>query len=425
MGIEVVMPVSAADRDQQWLEDVDIVVPIGGARASESYLDQDALIELALHTGATAVHPGWGFLAENHAFATRVESAGLRFIGPSPKHILQMGDKARARATMTALGLDPIPGSGGALPDLAAARAEAERQGYPVLIKAVSGGGGRGMRAVDTPDQLEDAWRDARAEAASAFGDPSLYMEKRILRGRHVEVQILADNWGNCIHLGERECSLQRRHQKVVEEAISPGLSPEERARILPLVAATVAKTGYIGAGTVEMLVDQDGRAWFMEMNTRLQVEHTVSEMLTGIDLVEWQLRIAANEQLTIQQDDVQLTGHAIEARVNAEDPSDDFRPSPGRVTRLSFPEGEGIRVDTHLREGDKIPPHYDSMIAKVIAHGDTREQAIERLKQALANTHVEGVKTNIRLHQEILEWDAFLSGDYNTTSLETKLKGA
>jgi acetyl-CoA carboxylase biotin carboxylase subunit len=424
MGVQTVLPVSFADRDQAWLSEVDQVVCIGGARAAESYLDQDALIALALHTGCAAVHPGWGFLAENEAFVARCEAAGLSFIGPSPRHMREMGDKSLARATMQRLGMPVIPGSDDPVGSLDEARALAERVGYPVLLKAVAGGGGRGMRAVDAPDQLAAAFSEAQAEAIGAFGDGRLYLERRIVGGRHVEVQVIADRFGNVLVLGERECSLQRRHQKVVEEAPSPGLSAEERARILPIVADVIRRSGYVNAGTIEMLLDADGKLWFMEMNTRLQVEHPVTEAITGLDLVELQLRVAANEPLPLRQADLRFQGHAIELRLNAEDPDDGFRPSPGRVTALELPEGDGLRVDTHLRAGDRIPPNYDSMVAKLIAVAPTRAEAIAKLQAALARTRIEGVRSNLGLHARILEWSAFREGRYHTKSLENELLG-
>ncbi|MEZ4319192.1 MAG: biotin carboxylase N-terminal domain-containing protein [Myxococcota bacterium] len=424
MGVEVVAVASTADRDSRWLEEVDTVVTLGAPRAAQSYLDQDALIATALHHRCAAVHPGWGFLAENDAFATRCEAAGLTFIGPPGPLMRRMGDKAAARQTMEALGLSGIPGSDGALENLDEARRVAAGMGYPVLLKAVAGGGGRGMRAVDGPEGLAEAWNSASSEAFSAFGDGRLYLERRIDGGRHVEVQILADRYGTVLHLGERECSLQRRHQKVLEEARSPGLSPEERERILPLVASVVARTGYVGAGTVEMLVDASGRAWFMEMNTRLQVEHPVTEAITGLDLVELQLRIAAGEAMPLRQEDVTFAGHAIECRINAEDPDADFRPCPGVVEHLGLAGGEGIRVDTHLRSGDRIPPFYDSMIAKVIAYGSDRDEAIARMRSALAASEVRGVTTNIGLHLRILDWAPFTTGAYHTKSLEHGLAG-
>ncbi|MFT6143063.1 MAG: acetyl-CoA carboxylase biotin carboxylase subunit [Myxococcota bacterium] len=425
MGIESVAVVSTADRDAQWLADADHVVCIGGPRASESYLNQAAILEAARHTGASAIHPGWGFLSENHRFAVRCAAAGITFVGPDPHHLRQMGDKALARDTMTALGLDPIPGVDGFLPNLETAKREADRIGYPVLLKAVSGGGGRGMRAVDEPSQLADAWRDAVAEATSAFGDGRMYLEKRIVGGRHVEIQVVGDRWGQAVHAYERECSIQRRHQKVIEEAPSPGLSSAERARVLPKVAEAVRKSGYVGAGTVEMLLDADGHMWFMEMNTRLQVEHGVTEELLGIDLVEWQLRVAANERLPVAQDALVPSGHVIELRLNAEDPADNFRPCPGTVSTLNWPQGDGIRVDTHLRAGDSIPPYYDSMVAKLVISGPDRPATIARAREALATSTIGGVTTNIPLLQQILDWDAFVSGNYDTKSLERDLLGA
>ena len=425
LGIEVVAVASEADRGAQWLQEVDHVAVIGGARPAESYLDMHAIIEAGLHYGCSAVHPGWGFLSENARFAVMCEAAGLTFIGPRAHHIRIFGDKALARDTMAALGMPVIPGTDGPVESLEDAQRQAESIGFPLLLKAVSGGGGRGMRGVNAPEELADAFRDAQAEAVSAFGDGRLYMERRIVGGRHVEVQVIADRYGNAIHLGERECSLQRRHQKVLEEAPSPGLTATERARVLPLVADVVARSGYANAGTVEMLLDQDGKLWFMEMNTRLQVEHPVTEAVTGLDLVELQLRVAAGERLPLSQSDVVVTGHAMEARLNAEDPDQDFRPSPGTVSRLRFPTADGVRVDTHLREGDRIPPWYDSMVAKLIVHAPTRDAALAKLDAALAETVIEGVTTNVALHRRILAWDAFQSGVYNTTSLEADLMEA
>lgn len=422
LGIHTVAVASAADADAAWLEEAGKVIQLGPAKSSESYLDMGALIEVALANHCSAIHPGWGFLSENAIFARRCEAAGLTFVGPSPHHMAQMGDKAVARDTMSALGMPVIPGGEGALSSVEEAKRLADEMGYPVLLKAVSGGGGRGMRAVNAADELESAFRDAAAEAVASFGDGRLYLEKRIVNGRHVEVQIIADGYGNCLHLGERECSLQRRHQKVVEEAPSPGLSPSERERILPLVADVVRRSGYRNAGTIEMLLDQSGQMYFMEMNTRLQVEHPVTEQITGVDLMEWQLRVAANERLPVTQADIRPCGHAIEFRLNAEDPAQNFRPSPGLVERLRFPEGDGIRVDTHLRQGDRIPPNYDSMVAKLIVDGPDRATAIARAREALKACEIGGVPTNIGLHQAILEWDAFVSGDYHTKSLEQHL---
>lgn len=422
LDVEVVAVASAADRGAQWLEEVDEVVAIGPARSALSYLDGPTLIAAAQQTGCSAVHPGWGFLAENDRFATQCAHAGLTFVGPQPHHMRLFGDKSQARRAMASLGMPVIPGTESPLDDVDAARVAAQEIGYPVLLKAVAGGGGRGMRVVRKPEELAPAYAEAVAEAVGAFGDGRMYMEKLIEGGRHVEVQVIADHHGSAIHLGERECSVQRRHQKVVEEAPSPGLSPSERARILPLVAEVVRRSGYRNAGTVEMLLDQDGKLWFMEMNTRLQVEHPVTETITGVDLVEWQLRVAANEALPERPPDV--GGHALELRINAEDPDDGFRPSPGRVTELHLPQGEGIRVDTHLRTGDRIPPHYDSMIAKLIVHGSTRDACLQRAREAVAASRITGVTTNLDLHRRILQWDAFVSGNYNTHSLERWLAG-
>ena len=416
--------VSEADRDQQWLSEIDRVVPLGPSRSSQSYLDADALLEVALAERCSALHPGWGFLSENAEFALRCAASGVTFVGPPVRHLVLMGDKAKARDTMKALGMPVIPGSDGPISTVEEARELAEAIGYPVLLKAVAGGGGRGMRGVDGPDAIEAAWNEASNEALSAFGDDRLYLEKRIVGGRHIEVQVIADAFGTCVHLGERECSLQRRHQKVLEEAPSPGLSDAERARVLPLVADVVRRSGYRNAGTVEMLLDASGHLYFMEMNTRLQVEHPVTEMLTGIDLVEWQLRVAANERLPMTQEQITSHGWAMECRINAEDPADGFRPSPGLVSVLRLPSGEGVRVDTHLTAGDRIPPNYDSMVAKVIVHAESRAEAIGRMREALGDLAVSGVRNNIELHQRILDWEAFRSGEYDTTSLERWLAG-
>jgi acetyl-CoA carboxylase biotin carboxylase subunit len=422
MGIRTVVVASSADVDQQWLAEVDVVVPIGPARAAASYLDVDALLEVAVHHGCAAVHPGWGFLSENDRFAARCEAAGVTFVGPEPRHLRMMGDKVVARRVMSSLGLPVIPGSDGALPGVDEARRLADEVGYPVMIKAVSGGGGRGMRHVDAPSELARAYEDAAAEALAGFGDASLYLEKRIDHGRHVEVQLVGDRWGTCVHLGERECSVQRRHQKVVEEGPSPGLSASERDRVLPLVADAMARAGYRGAGTVEMLLDPEGRLYFMEMNTRLQVEHGVSELLTGVDLVEWQLRVAANERLPVSAPPPR-SGHVMEFRINAEDPDAGFAPSPGVVHTLRWPAAPWVRVDTHLRPGDRIPPNYDSMVAKLLVRGDDREDCLRRSRDALAETQVEGVRTNLALHRRLLDWAPYRTGAYDTTSLETALR--
>ena len=420
LGIQCVAVASAADKDLAWLEGADEVVILGGARAAQSYLDQDAILEAAQAAGATAIHPGWGFLAENAIFAARCEAAGLAFVGPPAALIRRLGDKVQARNTMGSLGVPLIPGSDGPLDDLAQARVVAERIGYPVLLKASAGGGGRGMRRAMSPDQLESAWNEASGEAQAAFGNPELYLEKLIVGGRHIEFQVLVDAFGTGIALGERECSIQRRHQKLVEETPSPAVTREDSAAMGERCAQALAALGYRNAATVEMLRDADGQLYFMEVNTRLQVEHAITEAVTGVDLVEHQLRIAANQRLDLV---VEASGHAIEVRINAEDPEAGFRPCPGRVTRLELPEGEGIRVDTHLRSGDAVSPHYDSMICKLIASGPTRAEAIARLDAALADLTIDGVVTTGALHRRILASPAFASGDYDTTTLDQLLE--
>ncbi|MEN9785226.1 MAG: hypothetical protein RLZZ299_490 [Pseudomonadota bacterium] len=418
LGIEVVAATTEPDAKLQWLQDADVVAHVGG-RAG--YLDAAALLAAARTHRCSAVHPGWGFLSENARFATLAAQERIRFVGPSPTAIRQMGDKAVAKATMRALGLPLIPGSDGTVADVEEARAVAARIGYPVLLKARAGGGGRGMRRVFEPAALDEAYAQASAESLSAFGDGALYVEKLILRGRHVEFQILGDRHGNLVHLGERECSVQRRHQKLLEESPSPALTPARRAEVGAQVAEACRAAGYVNAGTIEMLMDDDGSLYFIEMNTRLQVEHPVTEMVTGLDLVELQLRVAANE---VVRPEPTFRGHAIECRINAEDPDAGFRPAPGRVTRLVLPEGDGIRVDTHLREGDPISPYYDSMIAKVIVHAPTRDAAIARMEDALRRMTVEGVPTTIALHLRILAHPAFRAGTYDTTFLDGLLAG-
>jgi acetyl-CoA carboxylase biotin carboxylase subunit len=418
MGIEVVAAASEPDRSLAWLSDADDVAVLGG-RAS--YLDADAVLAAAKSHGCSALHPGWGFLSENALFATRAEQERVTFIGPSPRSIRLMGDKAVAKDTMKAMGLPLIPGSDGVLRDAAHAREVADAAGYPVLLKAKAGGGGRGMRRVHRSEDVAEAYASASAEATSAFGDGAMYLEKLITRGRHIEFQVLGDRHGNLVHLGERECSVQRRHQKLLEESPSPALTPERRAEVGAMVAEACARAGYYNAGTVEMLMDADGSLYFMEMNTRLQVEHPVTECVTGLDLVELQLRVACNE---VVRPEVRFSGHAIECRINAEDPDAGFKPAPGRVTRLAFPQMEGVRVDTHLREGDTISPHYDSMVAKLIVHAPTRAEAIARMEDALRATVIEGVPTTIGLHLRILAHPDFRSGTYDTTFLDTLLAG-
>ncbi len=413
LGVQAVVAVAEPDAGLAWLREADAVASVGGRNG---YLDMDALLAAARAHQCSALHPGWGFLSENALFATRCEAEHITFIGPSAASIRSMGDKAVARATMGRLGLPLIPGSFGNVLTVDAALEVAAKLGYPVLLKARAGGGGRGMRRVHAPAEMADAFGQASAESASAFGDGTLYLEKLVVNGRHVEFQVLGDRHGNLTVLGERECSVQRRHQKLLEESPSPALNDAERVHMRAILGKACRNAGYYGAGTVEMLRDPSGALTFMEMNTRLQVEHPVTECVTGLDLVELQLRIAANERVAPV---VTVTGHAIECRINAEDPDAGFRPAPGRVTRLVLPRGEGIRVDTHLREGDSISPFYDSMVAKVIAHGSDRAQAIRRMDSALSQMVVEGVPTTMGLQRRILADPRFVSGVYDTSFLD------
>jgi len=425
LEIRSVAVCSEADRDSPHLELADEVVMIGGPRSGESYLNMEAILAAAEQHDCQAVHPGFGFLAENARFAAMCEQARLTFIGPSPQAIRTMGDKAVARETMRAAGLPPIPG-GKEIPRTAedAARLAGE-VGYPVLLKASAGGGGRGMRVVEEESGVVEAFTQASLESEKAFGNRELYLEKFIRGGRHIEFQLLADVYGNAVHLGERECSVQRNHQKLVEESPSPVISAGQRAEMGAKVAAAASRVGYVNAGTIEFLRDPEGHLWFMEMNTRLQVEHPVTEMVTGFDIVAEQIAIAANRPLSITQDDVTITGHAIECRINAEDPDEGFRPTPGTVTKFVPPdEAEGVRIDTHVREGYVVPPFYDSMIAKLITHGADRATAIDRMKAALTAFTIEGVKSTIPIHLRVLDHPDFVSGTYDTGLIGTMLDG-
>lgn len=414
-GIKTVAVCSEADRTSPHLEYADKAVCIGGSRSSQSYLNMEAIIQAAVQNDCQALHPGYGFLAENALFSALCAQSKVTFIGPPPHAIRLMGDKARARETMKNLGLDPIPGSEGKLSDLAHARRAASDIGYPVLLKASAGGGGKGMRIVEDAGDLAHAFGEASLEAEKAFGNPALYMEKFIARGRHIEFQILADVFGNAVHLGERECSIQRSHQKLVEESPSPVIDEDTRRVLGKKVCDAVAAIGYVNAGTVEFLRDEDGRLYFMEMNTRLQVEHPVTEMVTGFDIVAEQLAIAANCPLSMTQDDVRLQGNAIEVRINAEDPDNGFKPDPGKITTFDMPSLDSVRIDTHIRPGYTIPPFYDSLICKLIGHGSDRSKAITTVTEALRSFKVEGVKTTIPIHIEILLSDEFRKGTYST----------
>jgi acetyl-CoA carboxylase biotin carboxylase subunit len=421
LGIKTVAVHSTVDRNLKHVGMADESVCIGPAPAAESYLNIPAIIAAAEVTDAQAIHPGYGFLAENADFAERVERSGFIFIGPKPDTIRLMGDKVSAIRAMQAAGVPCVPGSGGPLNGDAAANARIAREiGYPVLIKASGGGGGRGMRVVHTEAALHNAIHMTRQEAAAAFGNDQVYMEKYLENPRHIEIQVLADGQGNAIHLGERDCSMQRRHQKVVEEAPAPGITAEERARIGQVCVQACLDIGYRGAGTFEFLYE-DGRFYFIEMNTRIQVEHPVTEMVTGVDIVYHQLRIAAGKPLNLRQEDIVMRGHAIECRINAEDP-DTFMPSPGVVRRFHAPGGPGVRVDSHLYDGYRIPPNYDSMIAKLIVHGPDRETAINRMRVALAELVVDGVRTNTPLQQRIVTDNGFRAGGCNIHYLEQRL---
>ncbi|WP_374283959.1 acetyl-CoA carboxylase biotin carboxylase subunit [Novosphingobium sp.] len=417
MGIETVAVHSTADADAMHVRLADHAVCIGPPAAKDSYLNVAAIISAAEISHADAIHPGYGFLSENAQFADIVEAHGITFIGPKPEHIRTMGDKIEAKRTAGALGLPLVPGSDGAVSDLAEAREIAEKAGYPVIIKAASGGGGRGMKVCNGPDELETLIAQAGSEAKAAFGDATVYIEKYLGNPRHIEFQVFGDGNGNAIHLGERDCSLQRRHQKVLEEAPSPVISPEERDRMGGIVAKAMADMGYRGAGTIEFLWE-NGEFYFIEMNTRLQVEHPVTEAITGMDLVREQIRIADGKPLSVAQEDIEFKGHAIECRINAEDPWT-FAPSPGLVQNYHAAGGMHVRVDSGLYAGYKIPPYYDSMIAKLIVSGRSREGCIMRLKRALEEMVIGGVKTSIPLHQALMNEPDFIHGDYTIKWLE------
>jgi len=420
MGIETVAVHSTADADAMHVRLADHAVCIGPPAARDSYLNVAAIISAAEITGADAIHPGYGFLSENARFAEIVEAHGLTFIGPKPEHIRTMGDKVTAKQTAGELGLPLVPGSAGAVDDVDEALKLAGEVGYPVLIKAASGGGGRGMKVVNAAEELASQMSQARSEAKAAFGDDTVYIEKYLGNPRHIEFQVFGDGNGNAIHLGERDCSLQRRHQKVLEEAPSPVISVEERNRMGGIVAKAMADMGYRGAGTIEFLWE-DGKFYFIEMNTRLQVEHPVTEAITGVDLVREQIRVAEGRPLSVAQEDIVFSGHAIECRINAEDPWT-FAPSPGAVTGYHPAGGMHVRVDSGLYAGYRIPPYYDSMVAKLIVYGRTREGCIMRLRRALQEMVIAGVKTSIPLHQALLHEPDILSGGYSIKWLENWL---
>lgn len=421
MGIKTVAVYSEADRDALHMQLADEAVCIGPAKATDSYLDMQSILSAAVVTKAQAIHPGFGFLSENSTFATMCEELNIAFIGPKPETIHQMGDKANARELMIEAEVPVIPGSDGFIHTYEEAKTEAEKLGYPVMLKASAGGGGKGMRRVANEEELETAYINAKTEAKAAFGNDAMYMEKIIEHARHIEVQILGDKHGNVIHLGERDCSLQRNNQKVIEESPSVAIHEEQR-QLLGATAVRAAKyVQYENAGTIEFLLDADSNYYFMEMNTRIQVEHPVTEMATEIDLVKQQILVAAGNELTIQQEDVRLTGHTIECRINAENPAFHFAPSPGKVDYLLMPAGGlGLRIESAMFQGAEIPPYYDAMIAKVIVKGADRQEAIAKMKRALSEMVIEGVITNQYFQEDLLNDENFVSGNYDTSYLET-----
>lgn len=420
MGIKTVAVHSTADASSMAVRLADESVCIGPPMAKDSYLNIPSILTAAALTGVDAIHPGYGFLSENADFARMVEEHGFTFIGPSPELIEKMGDKVQAKQTVQEMGLPVIPGSEGGLESAEEGLEIAKDMGFPVLIKAASGGGGKGMQVVRSESEFKEAYNTARSEAKSNFGDDTVYLEKFLEAPRHIEFQLFADKHGNAVHLGERDCSIQRRHQKVLEEGPSPVITAEQRDEMGALAAETARKLGYVGAGTIEFLFE-NGQFYFMEMNTRIQVEHPVTEMITGIDLVAEQIRVAAGEPLSIKKQRLRFRGHAIEIRINAEDP-DNFTPSPGTIDQFHAPGGLGVRFDSAVYGGYAIPPYYDSMIGKLIVHGRNRDECIRRLQRAIRETVISGVKTTLPLQEWILEQPEFLSGDYNIHWLERKL---
>ncbi|GAA0771319.1 acetyl-CoA carboxylase biotin carboxylase subunit [Brevundimonas olei] len=417
MGISTVAVHSEADRGAMWVRLADESVCIGPAPAAKSYLNIPSIIAAAEITGAQAIHPGYGFLAENARFAEIIEAHGMTFIGPKPDHIRIMGDKITAKQAVKEAGIPVVPGSDGEVETVEQAIEASKAIAFPLIVKAAAGGGGRGMKVAQTADDLVEAVQTAQAEALAAFGNGAVYMERYLQKPRHIEIQVIADSHGNVVHLGERDCSLQRRHQKVLEEAPSPALSAEGRKKIGETVNKAIAAIGYLGAGTIEFLWE-DGEFFFIEMNTRLQVEHPVTEMITGVDLVREQIRIAAGLPLSFTQEEITFEGHAIEVRINAENP-DTFTPSPGTITEFHAPGGLGVRLDSAIFAGYSIPPYYDSLIGKLIVHGRDREEALARLKRSLGETVISGVDTTIPLFQKLLQEPDILSGDYDIHWLE------
>lgn len=421
MGIKTVAVHSVVDESLMHVKFADESVCIGGNKPSDSYLNISAILSAAELTGADAIHPGVGFLSENEKFATMVAGHGMTFIGPSPKHLAMMGDKIVAKKTMADLGIPVVTGSDGAVCSVDEAKRIAEKSGYPVLFKAASGGGGKGMKVAHSPDELENAYKLAKSEAKVNFGDDCVYMERYLSHPRHIEIQVLADAYGNVVHLGERDCSIQRNHQKLLEESPSIALSDDQRYKIGEIVRRAVKELGYVGVGTLEFLYE-NGEFFFMEMNTRLQVEHSVSEEISGIDLVKAQIKVAAGEKLNLTQDDIRLTGHAIEFRINAENP-ETFFPSPGRIDELYFPGGNGVRVDSHIYRNYVIPPYYDSLIAKIIVHAATRDECFAKARCALDELVIDGVFTTTDLHKKLIRNEEIIAGDFDIHWLENNLQ--
>lgn len=412
MGIETVAVYSEADREALHTQLADEAVCIGPAASADSYLNMERILSAAMVTGADAIHPGFGFLSENSKFAQLCETCGLIFIGPSSEVIWKLGNKSVAKQTMIEAGVPVIPGNSKSVYTVEEGLKHAEEAGYPVMIKAALGGGGKGMRTAHSPEEFENSFLTAQTEARKAFGDEAMYIEHFVENPKHIEFQILADHYGNVVHLGERDCSIQRHHQKLIEESPSPALTDKLRRKMGEAAVKAAKAAGYTNAGTIEFLLEKNGSFYFMEMNTRIQVEHPVTEWVTGIDLVKEQIRIASGEKLLFSQEDITLTGHAIECRINAEDPAKNFRPSPGMITDLYLPGGKGVRMDTAIYSGYTIPPYYDSMLAKLIVHGKNREEAILKMRSALGEVIIEGVKTNVDYQYEILHHPDFVSGD-------------
>ena len=421
LDIKTVAVHSTIDEHAMHVRLADESVCIGPPLASKSYLNISSILSAAEVSGADAIHPGYGFLSENAKFAEIVNEHGLIFIGPKAQHISEMGDKVSARTAMKKLGIPLVPGSDGAIKNLQELKKIAKEIGFPILIKAASGGGGKGMKVAEKASELEEAWNLARSEAKSGFGDDTVYLERYLANPRHIEFQLFADSFGNVVHFGERDCSLQRRHQKVLEEAPSPALNEEERAKISKVIVKAVKKLGYLGAGTFEMLYE-NGEFFFIEMNTRIQVEHPITEMITGFDLVKEQINVANGKKLSVKQKDVKIKGHSIECRINSEDP-ETFIPNAGNIKNYHAPGGFGVRIDSALYSGYKVPPNYDSLIAKLIVYGNNREEAILKLKIALKEYVIDGINTTLSLHEKIISENEFISGNYDIRWLEKFLK--